>query len=58
MLWLLFWMFLILGFSGLTRFLHIPNVLISALVVLGIPRSAVSSGLAILAPKTVEKYYA
>jgi hypothetical protein len=56
MLWLLFWMFLILGFSGLTRFLHIPNVLISALV--GIPRSAVSSGLAILAPKTEEKYYA
>ena len=25
MLWLTFWTLLVLGFSGLTRFLHIPN---------------------------------
>jgi hypothetical protein len=25
MLWLTFWTMLVLGFSGLTRFLHIPN---------------------------------
>ena len=63
MLWAIFAMLLVLGVVGfLASYTLVGGVmqilLISALVVLGIPRSAVSSGLAILAPKTEEKYYA
>ena len=38
MLWLIFWMFLILGVVGLLASHTFQIVLISALVVLGIPR--------------------
>jgi hypothetical protein len=38
MLWLIFWMFLVLGVVGLIASYIFRIVLISALVVLGIPR--------------------
>ena len=38
MLWLIFWMFLVLGVVGLLTSCTFQIVVISALVVLGIPR--------------------
>ena len=38
MLWLIFWMFLVLGVMGLVASYTFQIVLVSALVVLGIPR--------------------
>jgi|GraSoiStandDraft_14_1057315.scaffolds.fasta_scaffold264887_2 hypothetical protein len=38
MLWLIFWMFLVLGVVGLLTSYTFQIVVISALVVLGIPR--------------------
>jgi hypothetical protein len=38
MLWLIFWLFLVLGVVGLLASYTFQIVLISALVVLGIPR--------------------
>ena len=38
MLWLIFWMFLVLGVVGLLTSYAFQIVVISALVVLGIPR--------------------
>jgi hypothetical protein len=38
MLWLMFWMFLVLGVVGLLTSYTFQIVVISALVVLGIPR--------------------